>query len=47
MLFGTIAARLLGSPLTCKGTNKAGEDRIRAGESTIRAGQNFLSCFIL
>ena len=40
MLFGALAASLLGSAL-------AGHWVIRAGEVTIRVGQNFWCCLVL
>ena len=41
MLFGKLAASILGNALTGRGVIRAGEGTIRAGEGTIRASEKF------
>ena len=41
ILFGTLAATLLGSTLAGKGVIRGGDGVIIAGERVIRAGQDF------
>ena len=47
MLAATLAAKLLGSPLTGKGVSKCGYGVIGEGERTKRAGKDFYCRLIL